>query len=123
MGAINSIADIFQDPQFAARGSMVEVDDPVVGKLKMPAIVPRMSSGLGRVKHLAPSLGQHNDDIYGNLLGFSSEEVAALERRGRRIEADARRLCSRGGHARPEAMPVRRLGWTLPSESTSTHSP
>ena len=82
VGAINSIADIFQDPQFAARGSMVEVDDPVVGKLKMPAIVPRMSSGLGRVKHLAPSLGQHNDDIYGNLLGFSPEKLAALEGEG-----------------------------------------
>ncbi len=82
VGAINSIADIFQDPQFAARGSMVEVDDPVMGKLKMPAIVPRMSSGLGRVKHLAPSLGQHNDDIYGNLLGFSPEKVAALEDEG-----------------------------------------
>ena len=82
VGAINSIADIFQDPQFAARGSMVEVDDPVMGKLKMPAIVPRMSSGLGRVKHLAPSLGQHNDDIYGNLLGFSPEELAALKDEG-----------------------------------------
>ena len=82
VGAINSIADIFQDPQFAARGSMIEVDDPVMGELKMPAIVPRMSSGLGRVKHLAPSLGQHNDDIYGGLLGISPEKLAALEEEG-----------------------------------------
>ena len=82
VGAINSIADIFGDPQFAARGSMVEVDDPIVGKLKMPAIVPRMSSGLGRVKHLAPSLGQHNDDIYAGLLGFSPEKLAALKGEG-----------------------------------------
>jgi succinyl-CoA:(S)-malate CoA-transferase subunit B len=79
VGAINSIADIFEDPQFAARGSMIEIDDPVMGKLKMPAIVPRMSSGLGRVERLAPSLGQHNDDIYRDFLGFSPEKLAALK--------------------------------------------
>ena len=82
VGPINSIADIFEDPQFAARGSMIEVDDPVMGKLKMPAIVPRMSSGLGKVEHLAPSLGQHNDEVCSDFLGFSPEKLAALRDEG-----------------------------------------
>ena len=82
VGPINSIADIFEDPQFAARGSMIEIDDPVMGKLKMPAIVPRMSSGLGQVEHLAPSLGQHNDEVYRDFLGFSPEKLAALKDEG-----------------------------------------
>ena len=82
VGAINSIADIFQDPQFEARGSMIEIDDPVMGKIKMPGIVPRMSRGLGRVEHLVPALGQHNQDIYGEFLGFSPEKLATLKAEG-----------------------------------------
>ena len=44
---INSIADIFQNPQFEARGSMVEIDDSVIGKMRMPGVVPRMSRSPG----------------------------------------------------------------------------
>ena len=54
---INSIADIFQNPQYEARGSIVEVDDPVVGRVKMPGVVPRMSQSPGSVDHLALAWG------------------------------------------------------------------
>ena len=79
---INSIADIFRDPQYQARGSMVEVEDTTVGPMKMPGIVPRLSRSPGSVDHLAPSLGQHNEEIYGGLLGYSSEEMATLAAEG-----------------------------------------
>ena len=79
---INSIADIFQDPQFQARGSLIEIDDPAMGKVKMPGVVPRMSRSPGRVNHLAPSLAQHNQEVYGELLGYGSEEIADLTREG-----------------------------------------
>ena len=61
---------------------MIEIDDPVMCKVKMPGIVPRMSRGLGRVEHLAPALGQHNQDIYSELLGFSPEKLAILTDEG-----------------------------------------
>ena len=61
---------------------MVEVDDPVIGKVKMPGIVPRMSESPGRVDHLAPSLGQHNQDVYGELLGYDRGKLAALREEG-----------------------------------------
>ena len=77
---VNSIADIFQNPQFEARGSIIEVDDSVMGTLKMPGIVPRMSLSPGKVTHLAPALGQHNREIYGTILGYSDEKIAVLER-------------------------------------------
>lgn len=79
---INSIADIFRDPQFQARGSMVEVEDTTVGPMKMPGIVPRLSRSPGSVDHLAPSLGQHNEEIYGELLGYSAEKMATLAAEG-----------------------------------------
>ena len=77
---INSISDIFQDPQFQARNSMIEIDDPVLGKVKMPGVVPRLSRSPGFVEALAPSLGQHNREVYGELLGYSPEEIANLTR-------------------------------------------
>ena len=79
---INSIADIFKDPQFEARGSMVEVDDPVLGRTKMPAVVPRMSRSASRIDHLAPALGQHNEQVYGKLLGYGPKEIDALKAEG-----------------------------------------
>lgn len=79
---INSIADIFRDPQFEARGSMIEVDDPVIGPLKMPGIVPRMGRSPGKVEHLAPALGQHNEEVLGGLLGYTTDQLAALREAG-----------------------------------------
>ena len=82
VSSINSIADIFQDPHFDIRGSMIEIDDPVIGKTKMPGVVPRMSRSPGRVEHLGPALGQHNHEIYGELLRYSPEKLAILKQEG-----------------------------------------
>ena len=79
---INSIADIFEDPQFRARGSIIEIDDPVLGKAKTPDIVPRLSRTPGRVERFAPALGQHNDEVYGRLLGYGLEKLAELKEEG-----------------------------------------
>ena len=82
VSGINSIADIFKDPHYQARGSIIEIDDVVLGKAKMPGIVPRLSCTPGQVEHLAPALGEHNNDVYGGLLGFSSEKLAELKEEG-----------------------------------------
>ncbi len=79
---INSIADIFRDPHFASRGSIVEVDDPILGPTRMPGVVPRLSDSPGRVERLAPSLGEHNEEVYGELLGLDATELAALSAEG-----------------------------------------
>ena len=79
---INSISDIFQNDHVQERGSIIEVDDPVMGKVKMPGIVPRMSESPGRVDHLAPSLGQHNEDVYSELLGYEGAKLASLKEEG-----------------------------------------
>jgi crotonobetainyl-CoA:carnitine CoA-transferase CaiB-like acyl-CoA transferase len=44
--------------------------------------VPRFSSATGQVDHLGPTLGQHNDEVYGRLLGLGPDEIGTLRERG-----------------------------------------
>ena len=82
IGPLNSIADIFDDPQIQARGNLLRVEDPRVGEVVVPNVVPRLSATPGRFGSLGPDLGQHNDEIYGDRLGFSDDEVASLRADG-----------------------------------------
>ena len=78
VGPLNSIADIFADPQFLARGNLLHVQDPRVGEVVVPNVVPRLSATPGRFVSLGPDLGQHNDEIYRGRLGISAEEFETL---------------------------------------------
>lgn len=82
LSPVNSMADIFADPHYRARESIVEVDHPRFGKVPMPGLVPALSRTPGRVVHGGPDLGQHNDAVLGGLLGLSPEEIAELRREG-----------------------------------------
>ncbi len=77
-GPLNTIADIFADPHFKARGNLVSIDDPEVGEVVVPSVIPRLSETPGRIAHLGPALGDANEDVLGNLLGLSGEEIARL---------------------------------------------
>ena len=80
-GPINSVADMFSDPHFKARGLFEEVD--VNGRpLKIPAMVPKFSDTPGRTDWAGPGVGAFNEEIYGELLGLGEEELAALEAKG-----------------------------------------
>ena len=81
-GPINTIADIFEDPQFAARQNLVEVFDPREGRVVVPNVLPKLSETPGELKWLGPDMGQHNDEIYRDRLGMSAEEVERLKRDG-----------------------------------------
>lgn len=74
---IYSIADIVEDPQYRARGTLIELDDPVLGPVWMQAPVPRLSESPARVPRPAPEVGEHNAELYGDLLGL---DAAALDR-------------------------------------------
>ena len=81
-GPINDIADIFEDPQFAARQNLVEVFDPREGRVVVPNVLPKLSETPGELKWLGPDIGQHNDEIYRGRLGLSEEELARLKQEG-----------------------------------------
>lgn len=81
-GVAYSVADIFADPHVAARGDIETVEDPVIGPVRMQGVYPRFSRTPGRIRRGAPRLGEHNVEVYGELLGMGEEEIRALEGEG-----------------------------------------
>ena len=79
---IYTIEDIFNDPQYKARENIVEVEHPRLGKVKVPGIVPKFSKTPGAIRHRAPELGEHNEEILTSELGLSIEEIVALKEQG-----------------------------------------
>ncbi len=80
-GLIYRAPDMLSDPQFAAREAIVTVKHPEYGELKMQNIAPKLSETPGAIRSVAPSLGQHNEEIYTRLLDFSAETLSDLKRR------------------------------------------
>jgi crotonobetainyl-CoA:carnitine CoA-transferase CaiB-like acyl-CoA transferase len=81
-GAINSIADIFADPQFAARDNLLKMHDEIAGEVVIPGVIPKLSETPGEVRHLGPPLRDGIEAVYGELLGLSKEEIGALREKG-----------------------------------------
>ena len=81
-GPLNSIADIFTDPQFAARGILETIDVEGLGPITVPAILPRLSDTPGRIDNLGPPLGNANDEVYRGRLGLSEDELERLKKEG-----------------------------------------
>ena len=72
-----SMADVFADPHYRERESIIEVPSEI-GPLPQPAVVPRLSATPGRVTHAGPPLGRHTDEVLSGLLGMSPAEIAEL---------------------------------------------
>jgi len=82
-GPIYSAADIAEDEQYRARGAIRTMNDPEMGDLKMPGIVPRLSETPGVLKWTGPARpGTHNREIYGELLGIGDDELTRLGEAG-----------------------------------------
>lgn len=79
---VYSMEDIFEDPHYAARENIIEIDHPDFGKIKMPGIVPKFSETPGEIKWVGPKMGAHNQEIYQDLLSISSAEFDALKVNG-----------------------------------------
>jgi crotonobetainyl-CoA:carnitine CoA-transferase CaiB-like acyl-CoA transferase len=77
-----TVADIVSDEQVAARGDIVTVEDPVVGPVRQQAPFPRMVGVPPVVPSGAPRLGEHNRDVWCDLVGLSEDELAGLAGEG-----------------------------------------
>jgi formyl-CoA transferase len=81
-GTSFTVADAFTDPHYAAREMIVAVDDPALGPIRMQGVTPKLSETPGAVRRGAPLLGEHNDEVYCELLGLSPATVARLREDG-----------------------------------------
>ena len=76
---VMSVRDLFEDAQVRARGNILEMATPLLEKLAMPGVVPRLTETPGSVRHSGPTRpGQDNEEIYGQRLGLSGAELARL---------------------------------------------
>jgi len=78
---IMSMADIFADPHYRERQSIIEVPSEI-GPLPQPAVVPRLSATPGRVTHAGPPLGHDTDEVLTSLLAMTPAEIADLRAAG-----------------------------------------
>jgi crotonobetainyl-CoA:carnitine CoA-transferase CaiB-like acyl-CoA transferase len=81
-GPVYAIDEIFEDPHYAARGNILRVQDPRVGELAVPNLVPRLSETPGAVHWLGEALGAHNDEIFKGMLGLDDAEIGRLRDAG-----------------------------------------
>ncbi|MEE2802988.1 MAG: CoA transferase [Pseudomonadota bacterium] len=79
-GPVNSIADIFNEPQYWERDTLVRVADDRIGELTVQGVVPTLSATPGKIVHLGAALGEHNEAIYKTWLGLSDEQLTELKR-------------------------------------------
>jgi crotonobetainyl-CoA:carnitine CoA-transferase CaiB-like acyl-CoA transferase len=78
VGVAYDAAEIIADPHVVARGDLVEVDDPFAGPHLQQAPFPRLDRHRPEPPTPAPSLGQHNREIWCDLLGLDEDAFGAL---------------------------------------------
>lgn len=73
-----TMADIFQDPHFRARQSIVRAPHDVLGMVAMAAPAPRLSSTPGEVRHAGRQVGANTREVLSGLGGYSAQDIEAL---------------------------------------------
>ncbi|HEY5636095.1 MAG TPA: CaiB/BaiF CoA-transferase family protein [Burkholderiales bacterium] len=80
-GTIYTIADIAADPHYTAREAIVQVTAGDGAPLRMPGVFPVLSATPGAIRHAAPALGEHTDEVL-RAAGYSDAELAELHAKG-----------------------------------------
>lgn len=81
-GPINNVEMVVNDEQVNFRNMIQEIDHPTIGKSKLPGIPIKISGVDDNIRFAAPTLGQHNEKILSEYLGYSKEEVDKLKEGG-----------------------------------------
>jgi crotonobetainyl-CoA:carnitine CoA-transferase CaiB-like acyl-CoA transferase len=79
---VNTPADFAKDVHFIDRGFFAEIDHPAIGRHKYLNPPYRFSELPGRIHRPAPLLGQHNEEIYCQELGYSNEDLIEFKSQG-----------------------------------------
>ena len=76
--AVFTIAEAAEQPHLAARDYFVDMEHPELGKVKNLGAPFKLPASPGGPTIAAPLLGQHNAEVYRDILGLSSAEIAQL---------------------------------------------
>ena len=78
---VYTIADIYEDPHFAARNMLMQVPHPELGHTTQAGVVPKLSRTPGQIRHTGPELGQDSRDVLKDL-GLTDEQIQGLIEQG-----------------------------------------
>jgi crotonobetainyl-CoA:carnitine CoA-transferase CaiB-like acyl-CoA transferase len=81
-GPLATTEELLRDPHFRERGFWVEIDHPVVRKVTYPGAPFKCEEMPWRIRRPAPLLGQHNEEIYCEELGYTKQELVKLKEAG-----------------------------------------
>ncbi|MCP5159559.1 MAG: CoA transferase [Gammaproteobacteria bacterium] len=81
VGKVNSIADIFEDEHFQARGNLAQIHEEGLGEVVVPNVVPTLSATPGRITNLGPALGNATYEVMRELLGIAADDIKRLRQR------------------------------------------
>ncbi len=77
-----NVVDIVNDPQYKYRNMILDVPTEEFGTIKMQGIVPKLSETPGKVRWPGKSLGYFNEEVYGELLNMTEEDLNILKNEG-----------------------------------------
>lgn len=80
-GKIYRAPDMLTDPQFKAREAIIKVAHPQFKNLQMQNVFPKFSKTPGKVRWTGPKLGEHNDEVYQDILGMTDQQINDLKNR------------------------------------------
>ena len=90
IGAVYNAEQVLSYRQYASRGFFVDVDHPQAGKYRYAGWPYQMSASPPRVQRPAPLLGQHNEEVLRDTLGYTADEYRRLGESGALGEEVAR---------------------------------
>jgi CoA:oxalate CoA-transferase len=79
---VPTFEEVANDPQIKHRDMIIEVEQPLSGKVKLSGSVYKMSQTPGNRKYPIPIVGEHNEEIFGKLLGIDKSELEKLKTEG-----------------------------------------
>ncbi|MEE8471030.1 MAG: CoA transferase, partial [Dehalococcoidia bacterium] len=75
---VNSPEDLVKNRQLEAREYFTEIEHPTTGKVTYPGAPFKMTETPWEIRRPAPLLGQHNEEVYCGLLGYTREDLVKL---------------------------------------------
>jgi CoA:oxalate CoA-transferase len=79
---VRSVKDLMDDQQLAFRQFWTEIEHPAAGRYKFPGAPFKMSASPWRVERHAPLLGEHNERVLVEILGYSRQDLVRLRQGG-----------------------------------------
>jgi CoA:oxalate CoA-transferase len=82
LAPVRTVKEVVADEQLAHRQFFTGIDHPVAGRLKYPGAPYKLSATPWGIRRPAPQLGEHNDEVYRQMLGYRKKDMEGLKKAG-----------------------------------------